>query len=311
MSLMLARLVFGVALLVLMTQVSFAQVKNRVELGLGGLKTASYIDYLVQVTNTFTAGEESGQEDFFIMIKVNADAAFSKKELTYMDFSFEVVPSADVYDDGQTRLYAGYNLVTFKQQKNIDIDQSNQYLLSLVGFRFGGHHKFEESDVKLFGQVSVDLLSVLFDSKRHSDGVALSGKEYGSRMASSINAFLGVDFKEKLRIVMGADIMKTQALGYEVDTGLESCTPVYDEYGYYLWHDCVPITEFVYDEEWISSKLHLQATYNITKAISVFGRASYNIFKMNDYTEYFPSSYNSQWQFMIGAKVKLFQSSQK
>jgi hypothetical protein len=300
------RLLVGAVALFLITQTSFAQVKNRLELGAGGMKSAEYVDFLVKVSNRLTIGEESGEEDFFIIVKVSADAAMNSKLLSYLDFSFEVAPSVDLYDDEQTRIYLGYNLVSFKHQKNIDIDQAYQYQLSVVGFRAGGHHEFDESKIKLFGQVSVDLLSVVFDAKRASDGVALSGKEYGKRQSSGINAFMGVDIKERVRIVLGGELMKTKALGYEVATGGETCTDYYDDFGDYLYSDCVSNSEFVYDESWMSGKLYAEATVNITKSLSVFGRASYNVFRMNDVTEYFPSSSNAQWQFMLGAKYNLF-----
>lgn len=303
------RMLIGIAALIAVTQVSFAQVKNRLELGVGGMKSAEYIDFLVKVKNTLTVGEESGNEEFFVMVKVSADAALGGKQLSYLDFSFEVAPSVDLYDDEQTRVYLGYNLLTFKHQKNLDVDQANQYHLSLVGFRAGGHHEFEESKLKVFGQISVDLLSVVFDAKRSSDGVALSGKEYGKRSSSGINAFLGLDIKEKVRIVLGADVMHTKALGYDVATGEVSCTDYYDDWGYYLYSDCYDITESVYDEKWYSSKLYAEVNVNITKSLSVFGRATYNVFRMTDDTEYFPSSTNRQWQFMLGAKYSLFSSS--
>ncbi len=305
MSFLFYRLMVGVVALFLVTQTSFAQIKNRLELGAGGMKSAEYIDFLVKVSNNLTVGEESGDEDFFIMVKVNADAAMNSKLVSYLDFSFEVAPAVDLYDDEQTRVYLGYNLLSFKHQKNIDIDQSHQYQLSIVGFRAGGHHEFGESQIRLFGQVSVDLLSVVFDAKRSSDGVALSGKEYGSRQSSGINAFMGIDIKEKVRIVLGGELMKTNALGYNVETGHIVCNDYYDDYGY-IYSDCYNETEYVYDESWMSGKLYAEAKVNITKSLSVFGRASYNVFRMNDVTEYFPSSRNAQWQFMLGAKYTLF-----
>lgn len=306
MSFLFYRLLVGIIALFLVTQTTFAQVKNRLELGVGGMKSAEYVDFLVKVSNRVTVGEESGEEDVFIMVKVSADAAMNSKLLSYLDFSFEVAPSVDLYDDEQTRVYLGYNLVTFKHQKNIDIDQANQYQLSIVGFRAGAHHEFTEAKIRLFGQVSVDLLSVVFDAKRSSDGVALSGKEYGKRKSSGINAFIGLDIKERVRIVLGGDLMQTKALGYDVATGQQNCTDYVDEFGYYLYTDCVDKTKAVYDETWMSGKLYAEATVNITKSLSVFGRASYNVFRMNDFTEYFPSSSNAQWQFMLGAKYTLF-----
>ena len=308
MSYLWCRFMVGLVALFLVTQSSFAQVKNRLELGTGGMKSAEYVDLLVKVSNRLTIGEESGEEDFFIMVKVSADAAMNSQLLSYLDFSFELVPSLDIYDDEQTRIYLGYNLVSFKQQKNIDIDQAYHYQLSVVGFRAGGHHEFNESQVKLFGQVSVDLLSVVFDAKRASDGVALSGKEYGQRNSTGINAFLGLDIKEKVRIVLGGDVTETKALGNEVPTGDISCTDYYDDFGY-LYSDCYDITTTIYDEGWLSSKMYAEASVNITKSLSVFGRASYNVFRMNDATQYFPSSSNSRWQFMLGAKYNLFNAS--
>lgn len=292
------------------SQSAFSQVKNRLELGAGVMKSREYIDFLVKVKNNATFGEESGEEDFFMVIKVSADAAMNSKLLSYLDFSFEIAPSMDLYDDEQKRLYLGYNLVTFKQQKNIDLDQQNQYQLSLLGFRIGGHVDLNEDKLKLFGQLSIDLLSVIFDAQRSSDDIGLSGKEYGKRNASGINGFIGLDIKEKVRVVLGGDVMLTNALGYDVATGDVSCTDYYDDFGNYLSSDCTDITQTVYDERWVSSKLYAEVSVNMTKSLSIFGRASYNVFKMTDDTGFFPSSKNSQWQFMLGAKYSLFSSNQ-
>jgi len=308
---LILRMLIGLVALIAITQTSFAQVKNRLELGSGVMKSNEYIDFLVKVKNNLTVGEESGEEDFFMIVKVSADAALGSKQLSYLDFSFEIAPSIDVYDDEQTRIYLGYNLVSFKAQKNIDIDQANQYHLSVLGFRMGGHHEFDNTKLKLFGQISVDLLSVVFDAKRSSDGVALSGKEYGKRASSGINGFIGLDINEKVRIVLGGEMMHTKALGYDVATGDVSCTDYFDDWGYYLYTDCFDVTTSVYDEEWLSSKLYAEVSVNITKSLSVFGRATYNVFRMTDTTQYFPSSNNSQWQFMLGAKYTLFSSSKK
>lgn len=309
MSALFFRMLIGIMALIAVTQVSFAQVKNRLELGSGVMKSNEYIDFLVKVKNNLTIGEESGQEDFFMIVKVSVDAALGSKQLTYLDFSFEIAPTLDLYDDEQTRVYLGYNLLSFKQQKNVDIDQANQYQLSVLGFRVGGHHEFDDSKLKVFGQISVDLLSVVFDSKRNSDGVGLSGKEYGKRRSSGINGFIGLDINEKLRIVLGGDLMQTKALGYDVATGGIVCEDYVDDWGYYIYTDCYDAVQTVFDEKWLSGKLYAEVTMNITKSLSVFGRASYNIFRMTDTTQYFPSSQNSQWQFMLGAQYRLFSSS--
>lgn len=302
------RFLIGVVALILVTQTSFAQIKNRLELGVGGMKSAQYIDFLVRVSNGLTIGEETGEDDLFIIVKVNADAALDDKILSYLDFSFEVAPAYDVFDNEQSRIYLGYNALSYKQQKNIDIDQANQYLLSVIGFRVGGHHEFDQSKIRLFGQLSVDLLGVVFDSQRSSDGVALSGKEYGQRRANGVNAFIGLDIKEKVRIVLGADLMYTNALGYQAWTG-EVCGTYTDEWGD-SYYSCSDTLETHFDEKWFSSKLHAEVTVSLNKALSIFGRASYNVFKMTDRTEYFPSTENSQWQFMLGAKYKIFTSNQ-
>jgi len=280
---------------------TFAQVKNRFELGVGGFQAQEGVDLLFRLENTMAINEKKNEEDVFLVISVKGELATDLQQLTYLDFGFGLTIAKDLVDNEDGRVYFGYNALNIKVEKNIFVDQQSSYRISFVGAKFGIQQNIPDSKIKYFAQVAADLLT-FYDVRRRSDGAALSSSEFGQKLGFGFDAFFGLDINNKVRITLGYEHTEMNAVG--VGSTEYSCYDYYDDFGF-MYTECNEYDSVTYLERWKSNKFYVEATANLTKSLGVFGRAGYSVFSLADDTNYFPDSKTGAWQFVVGLKYKL------
>ncbi len=285
--------------------------RNRLEIGGGAVQT-DLVEMLVRIeaNSTFTPTQERGA--YYVLVRFKGDAAINFETVpAYVDVQADFIGFGA--DSGPGSVLRGYGDITFlnlNYHRNLSINESYHYNLSLLGFRAGVLANLSEEQVQFFAEASMDFVGLAFDAKRASDGVALSPSTFGSRNSFAVAFETGVNlFKRKVRLAFGGQILRTNALGEEYYDGTFTCQ-TYEYYDdltgeYYYSEDCYENTTTYFAERWTTKKFYVDLSVRLSKALKVFGRASMQVFSLEDDTGYFENSTNRSWLYQVGVSYNL------
>lgn len=287
--------------------------ENTLQIGAGALQNDKTMEALIQVKTNFVI--DSGANSYFVLIRMNADGSIAKNEFNYIDFEMRALGfGGQVSDDlGIFKAYLEGTLLNYHYQRNIQIDMEKMYTLNLLGIRFGGEVKFTEN-IKLLAETALDFAGVALSSQRASDLAKMTSS--GLNTTSAFRAELSLLLYNRFKLTAGVKAQSISANGYTYDTGRDICNTVEDGYGWtdddgdYHWIKTGEHTECHdeilthYQEFWDSKTTYFSFMAQITKRLSLFGKAQYSIFKMSDETGSFSSGNTGKWSYMFGAVYK-------
>lgn len=286
---------------------------NMIQIGSGAMQTDQTMEALIEVKTNFVI--DQSRNSYFVLVRMNADGSISKNEFKYIDLEMRALGFGGQASDelGIFKAYLEGTLLNFHYQRNVSIDLDKMYTLNLLGVRVGGEVKFTEN-IKLMGEAAVDFAGVALSSQRSSDLARMTST--GLHSNSSFHAELSLLLYNRFKITAGVMGTNISANGYEYKTGREICETVEDGYGWtdddgdYHWiktgqhQECHDEVLTNYQEHWSTKSTYFGFMAQITKRLSVFGKAQYAIFKMDDETGVMSNSSKNQWQFMFGAVYK-------
>ncbi|MDH4467189.1 MAG: hypothetical protein QE271_03955 [Bacteriovoracaceae bacterium] len=285
--------------------------RNRLEIG-GGVVKTDLVEMLVKIEANSTITPDGDGGSYYVLVRFKGDAAINfQTSPAYVDISANFLGFG--YDTGPNSVLRGYGDITFlnfNYARNLSLNESYHYNLSLIGLRAGVLANLSEDQVQFFAEASFDFVGLAFDAKRASDGVALSPSSFGTR-SSYVAAFeTGVNlFKRKVRLAIGGQVFSTSALGDTYYDGTFTCTTYtyFDDITgqYYDAQDCQENTSTYYAERWTTKKFYVDLTVRLSKALRVFGRAGVQVFSLEDDTGYFPNSTNHAWMYQVGVSYNL------
>ncbi len=311
---------FYTLLALFISTLSFAQVtpdtttnnENMIEIGTGVRNVKydqnSFVDVLLKVDGR--ALKQADDQIYFVVARVRSEVAFNKNLITYADIELNTLGISLGCEAGTDPDCVGFisaSLLNLNMSRNIDIDSAKDLRISLVGVKAGLNATITD-EIKAFVNVGFDV-SALAISQRFSDMYEVKGKGYG------LAAELGVQIKDKLRVVMTASMS-------EVRSGEDSFDNSYggtcdqqggsftDELGnvYYYPHNHIScqsdgmVTFFTQTR--YNSKAALAVMYNITKNLQIFGKAGVSVYRISD-MEMGEDTTNKAFQLMAGLKLTI------
>ena len=286
--------------------------RNRLEIGAGAVQT-DLLEMLVKVeANSAFIPSGSGSGSYFVLVRFKGEGAINFQDApAYVDIQADFLGYGfDTGPNSVLRGYGDFTLLNLNYQRNLAINQSYHYNLSLIGLRAGVLANLSEDQIQFFAEASLDFVGLAYDAKRASDGVALSPSSFGSRSSYSLAFETGVNlFKRKVRLAFGGQILSTRALGEEYYDGTFTCQTYeyYDEFTgeYYYTEDCYENTSTYFAERWTTKKFYVDLSVKLTKALKVFGRVGVQVFSLEDDTGYFENSSNRAWLYQVGISYNL------
>ncbi|HTL13175.1 MAG TPA: hypothetical protein VL588_11845 [Bdellovibrionota bacterium] len=263
---------------------------NMIEVGAGAAaSTQGSIEALFRVNAQGAVDQGGGQS--FILAKITGDAAFGSDGLTYVDMEFESLG----WHWGDQNDYVDAHVLGVNVQRNVNINNDVTARFTLLGLR-GGFSDQLSPDVKLILDGAIDLLSLSY-TKRVSDGADLLG------WGAGLQGEAGVELFDRVRITLGEKLGTTLGSPEQVYAGVRC-----DTYG--DGYNATTICQDDYVTKWndvrVNSSTYLSIIGQLTKSLSLFGRASYNLYSVSDQTagSGTPPSTNGEFQFVLGATYK-------
>ncbi|MFW5887216.1 MAG: hypothetical protein ACOCUH_00275 [Bacteriovoracia bacterium] len=285
--------------------------------------------FLVKVEGDFSTDKD--EDVRWVLIKFDAEMANNGGKIDYMDVEFRALGAEFNYDNyvdevSRYRSFIGANLLSGDFERNMSVGKKRSMRISLLGVSTGVEYKNDYSKIEVMANLAVDFLTLSFDQMR-SDGATAShiGDRAGGKVDFDIMMKVG-----NFRITFGHEREFVYTNGDTYYTGNVVCDyydydPYYDDQYYDPYYDdpyydpyyydysyygtgysrCYDETVTDYKERWIDNETYLTVAYDITKNLSVFGRASYNVYKVSSRTGDFANTKNAAWQFVVGVNYKL------
>ena len=271
-----------------------------IEVGTGAVTVGKTVDLLLRVDASVTTPNGSGSR--FVIARVTSNVGVGDKGVNYVDINLSglgyQVDSNDLYSKG----YVAFTLLNADYQRNVSIDNSGMFRISLIGLK-GAYENEINEDVKFMIKGALDLLG-LSTTTRLADGQQMSGGGAGGSLE------FGLEFQEKYRIAFGGKVNQTYTDGVTHYDGVQ-CNTYYDTYndpygyGYgYSQTYCSKHYSTTYLKNTTASTLYMSLVAELTKHLQAFGQVSYNVYKMTDKRGEYPSSRKSNVMFSVGVAYK-------
>lgn len=248
------------------------------------------------------AGSSVPRNAYFIWARINADASFAPSALdaltsqggtlapSYVDFRFETL----TYQKGFSEKYWSVSLATAELTRNVALQNDLSARVTFVGVRGSGGAEFSEK-ISFFIRGALDLIGLGL-SRQGATDPAPGSKDVGPTMGFSAEA--GVRLFKRVRISLGGDIDALWADPVREVVG-RKCDFFYDEWGYEV-RECYDKFETNYQKRHLYTSAHAKFAVELGKSLGLFGKASYQIYSVDDRDQPGQSSSESGLIFLMG-----------
>ncbi len=257
-----------------------------IEVGAGvSAGTENPVEALFRVN--LVGGTRLSATSYFIIARVSGDFTAGSTGVSYIDMQFEAVGYERRLDEFT---YWGVNLLGANVNRNVGIDNEVSAQITFLGLR-GGIGGNVAENVAMYVKGAADLIGIGI-TERRSDGAGNVGA------GMTLSAELGVKLYNRVRIALGEKFGTTLGAPESVYVGT-TCDTWYDDHGY-PHRNCYDDYDTYYNDKRFTSNTYVSLVLDLTKNLSLFGQASYNVYVVSDNTGGTLESSDGAFQFLFG-----------
>jgi hypothetical protein len=235
-------------------------------------------------------GEYLGDGAYFILAKISGDVTFGASEASYLDFQFEALG----YQHSWENLALGVNLIGADIQRDVQINNQLTYRITFLGLRGQAGAEINEN-ATLYLKGAADLIGI---SVSRSTDVTPNPSGNGSGFAGEI----GFKLFNRVRIAIGEKAGYAHGNPVTENVGY-TCDSYWDDWGY-SYQQCSDDYETHYKNKAFTSNSYLSLVVDLTENLSLFGKASYNLYAFEDTNGQSSNASNGALRFMLGVGGK-------
>jgi len=291
----------------LWAQANLNNLNSRLVIGAGGAQQQQTISAFVRIRAESRYEHEGfgDESDYIVLVRFSGDMNFVNGESrpSYIDVQADFLGYG--YDSGYEDGWRGQldaTIGNLNYHRNLQINEDYHYNISLIGLHGAVTGDLLPDQIQFFAEASFDFVGLAYDVRKAQDQASLSPRSLGLRNSYALAFETGVSlFQNRIRLALGGQIMSTSAQGTRYRNGTFTCSETSNGRTY----RCRENISVDYDEYWMTQNYYLDLSFHLLKALRIFGRASTQIFSLNDETNTSASSSQRGWLYQVGVTYTL------